>query len=257
MAKEKKKRRLLSLDAAMDLYESGVNPPPEWVNKVDETEVKTLSKELEKKDRKMIPWKSPSEKDAETKVEPEQKKGKQETLNSIKKRVEEVYKEHVKELPPTSRILTAKDIKEWILNNPGQNVSSETFFNWYRSPDGIEVNPYVKKFGELLQEMNIEHSCNVEVKGYVYDFFIESMSLYIDIDPTSLETDDPKNKLTITIDKNKIDVVDIWRKINDTRAARCKPYRFFSIKERLYAQGVKEFLQEFVDWYYQKLTKEN
>lgn len=185
--------------------------------------------------------------------ESNEKKGKPETLNSVRKKVEKIVADHMATLPPPSRMVSAKEIKAWILEHPGQNVNSTEFLNWVRSPDGQNPNPYLGHFAELLQKLEIEHQVEVEVKGYVYDFYIPNMNLYIDIDPISLDTDDPKAKLSITVDKAKVDIIAIWRGINESREARCKPYRFLAIKERLYKESVNEFIKEYLDWYYQKM----
>lgn len=232
-----KPRRFVRLDDITNFF-GNPNPPPEMVREdvkpIKATAPKVVEKPAEKADKKQKP----------------------ETLSSIKKKVDTIYQKHISNLPEHSRMITARDVKSWILNNPSINVNSPEFLSWFRSPDGENVNAYIKHFASLLMDLGIDHQAEVEVKGYVYDFFIEPMSLYIDIDPISLETDDPKAKISVTVDKAKIDIVDIWRKINETRDARCKPFRFMSIKERLYAQGVREFLNEYVDWYFQKLNDE-
>ena len=251
--KDKKARKFVRLsDVLNDTF------PLNYGDKVIQVPTKKTDPLVRKSEKveKAVDWK-PIEVESEKKVEPtadEKVEVKPESLNGIKKRVDSIFTKFTKDLPEESRIISPKDIKAWILNNPGKNISSEEFFNWFRSPNGEDVNPYVVLFGQILQELNLDHCCNVEVKGYVYDFFIEPMSLYIAIDPSSLETDDPKNKITITIDKNKIDVVDVWRKINETREGRCKPYRFLAIKERLFSQEIHTFLNEYVDWYYQKIS---
>lgn len=178
---------------------------------------------------------------------------KKETMTSVKKRVESILKKHLENIPQQTRLVTSKDIRKWVIENPSLNINGTEFLSWCRNPDGDGVCPFVKHFGSLLTDLGIDHSCDVDVRGYVYDFFIEPMNLYIDIDPVSLDTDDPKAKISITVNKNRVDVLSIWRTINESRSSRCKPYRFLAIKERLYAQGVKEFIQEYLDWYYQQM----
>ena len=236
MAKDKKKgRRIIrSLESLTNFFGDPTHPP-------------------EPMETKMKPVKASSLKTEESKPEPS--KPKVETLSGIKRRVQAIFERHIKEKPPESRMVSSRDVKTWILNNPTYNINSQEFINWFRSPDGEQPNQMIIHFGKLLAELGIEHQMNVEVKGYIYDYFIPQMSLYVDIDPVSLDTDDPKAKISITIDKNKIDVVDIWRKINETRDGRCKPFRFMAIKERLYDQGVKEFLDEYIDWYYQRIAE--
>lgn len=241
--KDKPKKIFRRLDDMIGSF--GIsNPPPEPVD--DRGESKTVIEKV----LDLLP------EGATALIDFGGKKGKGETLNSIKKRVEKLYAEHIKDLPPESRIVTAKDIKAWILNNPQFNVNSTEFLHWFRSPDGVNVNSHVKHFGELLLALNLDHACDVEQKGYVYDYFIKDMSLYIDVDPVSLDTDDPKSKISITVDKNKMDIMQIWRNINDAREAKCRPFRFLAIKERLYKEAAREFLNEYIDWYYQKISNE-
>lgn len=246
---DKKERRLVRLDDITNFF-GDPNPAPEHIN----TEMKPVA--VHKKTPDIIPWKQPeTAKKSDAEEKPETKK--KESLITIKKRVDEIYQKNMTDLPDESRIVSTKDIKTWIINNPEKSMASNEFFNWFRSPLGDgELNPYVRRFGELLTDIGVDYTTDVNVKGYTYDFFIPEMSVYIDIDPSSLETDDPKNKLAVTVEKNRIDVVDIWRKINVTREARCKPYRFLSIKERLYQQDVRSFLNEYVNWYYQKVSDE-
>lgn len=253
MKKDKKQRKLVRLDDITNFF-GDPNPVPDGINH---------SMKPVKVDKKsdLIDWKQSNQttptKETQTKVSEHATDKKKESLTSIKKRVDDIYQKNIVDLPQESRIVSAKDIKTWIINNPGKNISSDEFFNWFRSTNGDgEINPYVKRFGELLSNLGIDYNMDVNVKGYTYDFFIPDMSVYIDIDPSSLETDDPKNKISVTIEKNRIDIVDIWRKINITRDARCKPYRFRAIKERLYQQEIRSFLNEYVDWYYQKVSDE-
>lgn len=196
-----------------------------------------------------------SKEDPAPQPKPEEKP-KPDSLSKIKRRVDGIKKAHLDQLPESTRIPTTKDIKAWIVNNPGQNINSPQFLSWIRNPDGQGINPFVKDFGSILTELGLDYICEAEVKGYVYDFFIPAMSLYVDIDPISLETDNPKDKINITIDKNKVDILAVWRTINESREGRCKPYRFLSIKERVYAAGVSDFLKEYTDWYYQKMCED-
>lgn len=258
--KEKPKRIFRRVDDIIDNNFGISNPPPEPVDNRP-----FLSKVFDAMDGKapakkildLIPKELSGVVDMGNgdKAERPAKKEKAETLNSTKKRVEKIYAEHIKDLPKPSRIVTAKDIKAWVLQNPALNVNSPEFLDWLRSPDGTEPNAYVVHFGKLLQELGLDHNVEVEQKGYVYDYFVAPMSLYIDIDPVSLDTDDPKAKISITIDKSKMDVMQIWRNINDAREAKVRPYRFLAIKERLYKEAVKEFCNEYIDWYYQKISQ--
>lgn len=207
-----------------------------------------------KKDEQPTPPKKEEPKPT-PKPQPAEEK-KPDSLNKVKKRVEAIKKAHLDHLPEPTRIPTTKDIKAWIVNNLGQNINSPQFLSWIRNPDGNGLNPYVKDFGTILTELGLDYVCETEVKGYVFDFFIPAMSLYIDIDPISLETDNPKDKINITIDKNKVDVLSVWRTINESREGRCKPYRFMAIKERIYAAGLSDFLKDYIDWYYQKMCED-
>lgn len=254
--KEKKAKKIVRLDDITNFF-GETTPPGE-----NPTTIKPLKVEKESKPD-VIPWKQNESSSSKKKLRDSHVEStddapkKKESLTTIKKKVDEIYQKNIDNMPPESRLVSVKDIKTWIINNPGKSISSQEFFNWYRSENGDgEINPYVKRFGDLLLNLGIDYIMDVDVKGYVYDFFIPDMSLYIDIDPSSLETDDPKNKIAVTIEKNRIDVVDIWRKINVTRESRCKPYRFLAIKERLYQQEIRSFLNEYVDWYYQKVSDE-
>lgn len=252
MSKDKKKKRVFrSLNDMFERFANNVieNPSPKKVEVPTNGKVKppviSRAPDMEKKEIDPLKKEQPKPKEKEP--------PKKESMTSVKKRVDRIVKKHFEENPPQTRMVTSKDIRKWVMEHPSINLNSPQFLAWCRNPDGVEGDSYVAHFDKLLCELGIDHICDVEVRGYVYDFYIEPMNLYVDIDPVSLETDDPNAKITITVNKSKVDVLGVWREINESRPTRCKPYRFMAIKERLYNQGVKEFIQEYLDWYYQNM----
>lgn len=255
MSKEKKKhRQFRSLDEMMERFGTGVKagPSPIRSSKSNGTISPTIMESSSDSTEKLDPMKMEQKSPNDVPSMPDQKE-KPESMTAVKKRVEGIVKKHLATLPPEGQGISTRDVKRWILEHPSLNINGPEFLSWARNPSGSGPSPYVLHFGSLLNELGIEHHCDVDVRGYVYDFHIVPMNLYVDIDPVSMDTDDPKAKLSITVNKNKVDVMAIWRGINESRPARCKPYRFMAIKERLYAQGVKEFMVEYLDFYYQKM----